>query len=156
MPSRPRGGPGVRPLEERRRVNPGHHGPLPPPGSLIPLEAADGVPEPARALEGEAYATWCRIWTSGATWLAVKVDAELILMICEQIAERERLRKAVLDCDPDWRSRSALRTLEKAIYDELGSLGFNPSDRTRMAVAEVTKSPLDDLMDRRRAKVSGQ
>lgn len=152
MPQRPTG-PRGKPLEEHRRVHAGHR-PLPGADALTRLPAPAGVPEPARPLGVEGAAMWRRVWTSGAIWLADKIDAETILILCEQVDERDRLRYIVLN-DPDWRDRTQLRVLEKAIIDTLGFLGFNPTDRKRLAVAEVEASPLDDMMARRRDKAAG-
>lgn len=92
---------------------------------------------------------WDRIWTSGANWLAERVDAEQVLIVCEQIDERQALRLEVLK-DKDWRARGGLRALEGQITDGLAVLGFNPVDRTRLGVAEVMRvSKLEALRARR-------
>jgi len=57
-------------------------------------------------------------------------------MLCEHIDERQQLRFKVLK-DGDWRERAALRSLDKQIVEELSLLGFSPTDRSRLGLAEV-------------------
>lgn len=145
---RPRGRP-PKPLEEKLRLgNPGKR-PLPDRAELTVLPAAPVPPEPTRPLGTAGRAMWDRIWTSGANWLAERVDAEQVLIVCEQIDERQALRLEVLK-DKDWRARGGLRALEGQITDGLAVLGFNPVDRTRLGVAEVMRvSKLEALRARR-------
>jgi hypothetical protein len=35
---------------------------------------------------------WEQVWTSGAGWLKQNMDTELVLMLCEAVDERMRLR----------------------------------------------------------------
>lgn len=92
---------------------------------------------------------WNRVWGAGATWLAELVDAEQVLILCEQADERAALRVKVLR-DGEWRERAALRALDAQIMDGLAVLGFNPVDRARLGVAEVKRaSALDDFLTKR-------
>lgn len=147
------GGVKPKPIEHHRRVG-ATRVDFPDEAHTVKLPAPRGVPEPMRQLGTEGTAMWVRVWSSGAVWLADKIDAETILVLCEQVDERQMLRQAVMNSE-DWRDRPHLRVLEKSIIDTLGFLGFNPSDRRRLAVAEVVASPLDDMMAARRAKSSG-
>ena len=50
----------------------------------------------------------------------------------------------------DWRERVALRAIDNQITSQLGLLGFNPSQRSRLGVAEVQReSALDRLIAQR-------
>jgi hypothetical protein len=98
-------------------------------------------------------ALWDRVWAAGATWLADRIDAETLLIICEQMDERQQLRGSVLR-DGNWRDRAALRALDLQVMAGLGLLGFNPTDRARLAVAEVEPSALDAFMARRQKRTS--
>jgi hypothetical protein len=79
---------------------------------------------------------WVRIWSAGAVWLAVLADADMVLLLCEQIDERQALRRSVLK-DGGRFDRAALRALEKQIAHGLSMLGLTPTDRARLGVAEV-------------------
>ena len=53
---------------------------------------------------------------------------------------------AVLNAFPE-------RSIEKQVASNLGLLGFTPSDRTRLGVAEVAKTTkLDEMLRRRRER----
>lgn len=139
----------TKPLEQKRMLgNPGRR-PLPEEGELIKLEAVTEIPEPPRPLGKYGLELWDRVWNMGATWISPNTDIELLLMTCEMIDERWNLRVQVLK-DGDPRERRQLRYLEKDIVSNLSLLGFSPSDRTRLGVAEVkAKSKLEELMARR-------
>lgn len=145
---RPTGRP-PKPLEEKRRLgNPGKRA-LPDRATLTALPAAAGPPEPSRPLGQAGRALWDRVWNAGATWLAELVDAEQILITCEQVDERAALRVQVLR-DGDWRARAGLRALDAQVMDGLAVLGFNPVERSRLGVAEVKRaSALDDFLTKR-------
>jgi len=135
---RPRGQP-PKPLEEKIRTgNPGKR-PLPDRATLTVLPAAEAPPEPSRPLARPGRELWDRIWSAGATWIAEQVDAEHILILCEQADERAKLRGEVIKLG-DWRERAALRALDAQIMTGLALLGFNPVDRSRLGVAEVKRA----------------
>lgn len=70
-------------------------------------------------------------------------------MTCEMVDERWNLRVKVMQSD-DAAMRRGLRELDKQIVSNLSLLGFTPSDRSRLGVAEVkAKSKLEELMERR-------
>lgn len=122
-------------------------------GEIPYVPAADGVPQPMRPLGQVGLAMWERIWNSGAVWLADKIDAESLLVLCEQVDERAALRVLVLR-NGDWRQRNALRALDAQVMGALGMLGFNPVDRARMGVVEVKPNSLDEFMIRRQQRSS--
>jgi hypothetical protein len=131
--------------------NPGKRA-LPAKGTLVVLPAATGPPDPHRPLGQAGRDLWNRVWTSGAVWLAPNVDSETLLIVCEQIDERQALRVQVLR-EGNWRDRSGLRALDNQILSGLAVLGFNPVDRSRLGAAEVkTTSRLDELLARRAAR----
>lgn len=143
----PRTGRPPKPAEQKRRTgNPGKRK-LPDLAAVTPLPASS-PPDPPRPLGAAGGALWERAWGHGRAWMA-ETDAELLMLTCEQLDERQALRLKVLR-EGDWRERAALRALDKAVQDGLSMLGFTPTDRTRMGVAEVTvRSKLDDIANRR-------
>jgi hypothetical protein len=65
------------------------------------------------------------------------------------VDERWNLRIKVMQSD-DAVMRRGLRELDRQIVSNLSLLGFTPSDRSRLGVAEVkAKSKLEELMERR-------
>ena len=73
-------------------------------------------------------------------------------MTCEMVDERWNLRVKVMQSD-DAVMRRGLRELDRQIVSNLSLLGFTPSDRSRLGVAEVkAKSKLEELMDRRASR----
>lgn len=137
-----------KPIEQKRALgNPGKR-PLPQEGSLVLLPSMYEIPEPPRPLVTEAAkALWNRTWTMGQTWLSPQTDIELLLMTCEMVDERWNLRIKVLqDNRPE--ERKGLRDLERQLVANLSLLGFTPTDRSRLGVAEVKKiSKLEALRE---------
>lgn len=147
---RPTGRP-PKPVEQKRLTgNPGKR-PLPDRRNVTVLPAVTEPPEPHRPLGAVGRQLWDTAWGSGARWLARSTDAETLLIVCEQLDERQALRLQVLR-DKDWRDRAALRALDGQIMDGLALLGFNPVDRSRLGVAEVASvSKLEALRRQRNA-----
>jgi len=128
-----------KPIEQKRALgNPGRR-PLPQEGSLVLLPSMYEVPEPPRPLITQAARDiWERTWSMGQTWLSPQTDIELLLMTCEMVDERWNLRIKVLqDNRPE--ERKGLRDLERQLIANLSLLGFTPTDRSRLGVAEVKK-----------------
>ena len=146
----------AKPIEQKRLLgNPGKRA-LPDEDSVILLERAEEIPEPTRPLLKYGQELWDRIWGMGATWVSDKTDIELLMMTCEMIDERWNLRVKVMQND-DPRMRRGLRELDRQIVSNLSLLGFTPSDRARLGVAEIkAKSKLEELMERRMLREEGR
>jgi hypothetical protein len=83
-----------------------------------------------------------RVIDEGAFWLA-ESDAMAVSMLREAIEERHDIRKRVMAGSGE---RRELRELDKQIISQLSALGFDPTARARLGVAEVTRvSKLADL-----------
>ena len=145
-----------KPIEQKRLLgNPGKRA-LPDEDSVILLERAEETPKPTRPLLKYGQELWDRIWGMGATWVSDKTDIELLMMTCEMIDERWNLRVKVMQND-DPRMRRGLRELDRQIVSNLSLLGFTPSDRARLGVAEIkAKSKLEELMERRMLREEGR
>lgn len=135
-----------KPIEQKRKTgNPGKRA-LPKESSLVVLPMATGIPEPHRPLLKYGKEFWDRVWGLGTSWISAQSDIELVLITCELIDERWNLRIKVMKSD-DPKQRRALRDLDRAIVSNLSLLGFSPSDRSRLGVAEVkARSKLEELM----------
>lgn len=123
-----------KPIEQKRLLgNPGKRA-LPSQALEIPM--ATEIPEPHRPLLKYGQELWDKVWGLGTNWISPNTDAELLLMTCEMIDERWNLRVKVMQSD-DARLRRGLRELDRQIISNLSLLGFSPSDRSRLGVAEV-------------------
>lgn len=132
-----------KPIEQKRLLgNPGKRA-LPSQALAIPM--ATEIPEPHRPLLKYGQELWDKVWGLGTNWISPNTDAELLLMTCEMIDERWNLRVKVMQSD-DARLRRGLRELDRQIISNLSLLGFSPSDRSRLGVAEVkAMSKLESL-----------
>jgi hypothetical protein len=112
-----------------------------------PLEYVEGgYIEPVRPLEFAGKQLWDSAMTTGQNWIARNSDTQLLLMVCEQMDRRTDLISKIEETQ-EWRLYRALHDLEKMISTNLSLLGFTPSDRTRLGLAEVkAASKLEQLM----------
>ena len=142
----------AKPIELKRKLgNPGKRA-MPGEGELMTIEA--GFREPLRPLGEAGQQLWDEIYMVGGMWISPRSDTQLLQMCCELLDRREILREEFL-ADPTNRpvNMSLLET-EKLIQTSLSLLGFTPSDRSRLGLAEVkAKSKLEELMDRRANRV---
>lgn len=116
---------------------------------VISLEQVSGVPDPLRRLNDSGLSLWVRIWEMGEIWISQRTDIELVQLVCEQLDERDGLRDYVIDNIDARFERSALRELEKSIRSNLSLLGFTPTDRMKLGVAEVKRlNAVEEMMSR--------
>lgn len=118
------------------------------------LEGAKVVPEPPRPLGIVGRTIWEEIWRSGALWIALHTDSNVILALCERMDERDRLRKWVMSDEGfhDWKAWAALRMVDGQAMAGLSAIGFTPVDRARLQVAEVGTSELDEHLAKRASR----
>jgi hypothetical protein len=95
----------------------------------------------------------------GQAWLSPEADRVLMSMLAKRIDEQRTLERLIDRADPYsdriLSLRRALRALDEQITKLLAELGFTPSARSRLGVAEVkrrTPSEMDELMVRRDAR----
>ena len=141
----------AKPAEQKRLTgNPGKRA-LPDEQAVILLQQITEVPEPPRPLLKYGQALWDRVWAMGLTWVSDTTDMELLTMTCEMVDERWNLRVKVMQSD-DATMRRGLRELDRQIISSLSLLGFTPSDRSRLGVAEVKKqTKIEELIAKRNA-----
>jgi hypothetical protein len=144
QPGRP-----AKPIEQKRLLgNPGKRA-LPDQSTITLIPMADSTPEPTRPLLKYGRELWDKVWGTGINWISPNTDTELLLMTCEMIDERWNLRVQVMQ-NNDPKDRRGLRELDKAIVSNLSLLGFSPSDRSRLGLAEVKKmSKLEEIIAKR-------
>ena len=142
----------AKPVEQKRLL--GNPGKRALPSNALALPRATETPEPGRPLLRYGQELWTKVWGAGVNWISPNTDVELLLMTCEMVDERWNLRIKVMQAD-DPKQRRGLRELEKQIVSNLSLLGFTPSDRTRLGVAEVkAQSKLEELMQRKANRVA--
>jgi hypothetical protein len=119
-----------------------------PNGEPVALLQPQGLPEPPEGLGEKGLEFWGLVYSEGR-WISHQTDRTLVTLTAELIEEREQLRALVLANPEDYRLRSGLRDLEKALTSNLGQMGFTPADRSRLGFAEVKKeNKLEELMRR--------
>lgn len=126
--------------------------PLPKLAEIVLLPQADGMPDFPADLSEAGRDLWRRVWQDGITWISPKTDAQAAEEACRAADDvaiaRERYRAT-----RDPKDASALVSLGKRLDDALSMLGFNPTARSRLGVAEVRRvSALDELIERRASR----
>jgi hypothetical protein len=97
---------------------------------------------------------WNAAMTTGSQWIARNSDTQLLLMTCEQMDRRIDIIAKIAESS-EWRLYRALHDLEKMITSNLSLLGFTPTDRTRLGVAEVkVANKLEELLARKAERVA--
>lgn len=144
-----------KPTEQKRLLgNPGQRK-LPDGEDTIALYA--GKREPLAPLGDAGQALWDAVFGEGELWISPRTDVAWLQIVCELLDRREVLKVEWL-ADPSNRpvNMSLLET-EKMLQSGLGLLGFTPTDRSRLGVAEVkAKSKLEELMERRANREDGR
>jgi len=118
-------------------------------GEIVALPMADGVPPLPADVEAAGAELWKRIWAEGLTWISPTSDMAAAVeacMVADDLAVARRRYRAT--SDP--KDASALAAMGKRFDEALSVLGFNPTARSRLGVAEVKRaSALDKLLERR-------
>ena len=143
-----------KPNEVKRATgNPGKRA-LPELAVVTPLPMAREVPEPPATLGPDGRRLWDRAWSAAITWLSPDSDWEAIETACriaDDLAAARTKYRATLEA-ADGR---VLVQLNKSYADALSALGFNPTARSRLGVAEVKRvSALDELIQKRKQRSS--
>ena len=132
-----------KPLEQHKRTgtwNATRH------GKRQGAELAAVEPVASEPYEHDALDVFVQIMESGAPWLA-RTDAVRLAMLRQSLEERARL---VLVAEASTEARKQLRDLNKEISEWLSLLGFDPSARARLGLAEVkAASALEKLQAKR-------
>lgn len=156
-----------KPIEQKRRAgNPGKRA-LPKSSDLVALESAGATPPVPIDLDDYGRGVWSLVWNSPASmWLSPQIDAPMrVKTVCRLQSEVAKLTESVaslgfLLSEPITTPTGVvvgerivpnpavkmLRDVEKQLDKELSALGFDPTARARLGLAEVkTRSILDKL-----------
>lgn len=167
-----------KPLEQKRRTgNPGKRT-LPELSKTVALEPASSIPPVPFDLDDFARGIWSMVWSSPAqAWLSPQLDAPMrVKTVCRLHSEIHRLVEMIdklgtLLSEPITTPTGIvvgerivpnpavkmLRDVEKQLDRELSALGFDPTARARLGLAEVKRqSILQRLIDDERQPVEGQ
>ena len=144
-----------KPIEQKRLLgNPGKRA-MPSADSTITLFA--GYREPLAPLGDAGQKLWDSVFNEGELWVSPRTDVALLQIVCELMDRREVLKQEWLADPAERKLNMSLLETEKAIQSGLSLLGFTPSDRARLGVAEVkAKSKLEELMERRANREEGR
>lgn len=147
----------AKPLERKRRTgrSPGRDSggrKLPEVAAVVALPMADGTPDAPDDFGVAARALWEQAWTRGAVWITPATDMQAVVHACrladDLAVARERYRATR---DPS--DGKMVDGFHKSLQAAFGVLGFDPSARSRLGIAEVRKdSRLDELLARRKAQ----
>ena len=116
------------------------------------LPMASSVPDAPEGLGVEGTELWEKAWSHAITWLSTSSDIHAIenaARLADDLAFARKKYRATLE-PADGR---LLVHLNKAFVDSLSSLGFDPTARSRLGVAEVKAiSAIDKLLAKREAR----
>ena len=126
--------------------NPGKRA-MPKIAETFPLEG--GWIEPLRPLEEAGTQLWDSVFKEGELWVSRRTDVHLLQVTCEQLDRRNHLSNLWRSNPTDKNLLMRLVEVERAIAANLSLLGFTPSDRSRLGLAEIkAKSKLQELMEK--------
>jgi len=137
----PRGRP-PKPVEQHRRTgtfNAAKHNR----GALVAVEPVDVAP-----FQRQASDLFADIMQAGSAWFA-RTDGVQLAMLRESLEERERLLPVA---ESSTEARKQLRELNREIADWLTQLGFNPTARARLGLAEVKAASTLEKLQAKRSK----
>lgn len=139
----------------------------PPPAPGQGLTAANGVPTPPE-LKDAGQELWAEIWQAGRAWLSPDSDYYLVRLICEAHDEYTELRCLLTSGEVDRYYITAngqvvthpvvtqLAGIRTQLTAWLAAIGFSPSDRSRLGLAEVrVRDAMDELKARRIERATG-
>ncbi len=122
------------------------------PGSdteVVVLPMADAIPEPPAELGLDGRAVWSKIWSEGISWISPDSDWTIAVETCtladDMAVARKRYRAT---SDPG--DGRMVASFSERLAKSLSLLGFSPTDRTRLGLAEVKRvSKLETLRQQR-------
>jgi hypothetical protein len=110
---------------------------------------AGDVPEPPSDFGLEARGLWGRAWGQGLTWISPASDMDAVVEAC-RVADDLAIARNRYQATTDPADLRAVVAASKRLSESLSALGFTPTDRSRLGVAEVKKqNALEELISRR-------
>lgn len=123
--------------------------PLPKTAEVVALPMAEGAPLLPLGIEADGAELWKRVWQQGITWISPHSDMAAVIEAC-QVADDLAVARRRYRATSDPKDAAALATMGKRFDAALSVLGFNPTARSRLGVAEVKRaSALQTLLAQR-------
>lgn len=123
--------------------------PLPKAAEVVALPMAEGVPLLPPGIEADGADLWRQIWQQAITWISPHSDMAAVIEAC-QVADDLAVARRRYRATSDPKDAAALATMGKRFDAALSVLGFNPTARSRLGVAEVKRaSALQNLLANR-------
>lgn len=123
--------------------------PLPALAKVSALPMARKIPPAPDYLQAEGQRLWERAWASAITWLSPDSDMQAIETAC-RLADANVAAQIKYMATLESADARAFVAVNKAFRESLAALGFDPTSRSKLGVAEVQKaSALDELIARR-------
>jgi phage terminase small subunit len=143
-----------KPLEVKRRTGraPGRDsGGRKLPEVVSILRMSDDTPEPPADLGLEGTDLWRKAWAAAITWLSEDSDWTAVVNAC-RAADDLAIARRRYNATSDPGDGRAVVALGKALTDALSVLGFDPTSRSKLGVAEVKKATALEQLLANRAK----
>lgn len=131
------------------------------------LSASTTAPEPPELGE-QGLALWFHVWEAGRAWLSPDSDYTIVRLLCEGQDEAAELRELLNTKTVERFYVTAngqvvthpvvtqLANLRTQLTSWLAAIGFSPSDRSRLGLAEVrVRDSMDELKARRIDRATG-
>jgi hypothetical protein len=113
------------------------------------------VPEFPEGLEAAGIELWRSGWDQAITWVSPQSDWAQMVEAC-RLADDLAIAREKFRATHDAKDGRIVAMLSKSLTDALSALGFNPTARTRLGVAEVKRvSKLEDLLATRETRRAG-
>jgi len=108
-----------------------------------------GRVDPPEDLGPAGLELWSRVFDEGEIWISPRLDFTLLERVCRAL-DRAVLLEREFGEDPTNRQIvMSINETDKLIYSGLGLLGFTPSDRAKLGLAEVkAKSKWQEFLER--------
>lgn len=142
-------------------LRPGGHKPSVPSTAISRYSGTVSVPEPPEGLKERGSAEWGKIWNAGKAWLHPAEDYHWVEQISRAYddiagfrAEVEKTGLIVKGYAGQQTANPLLREIDAqqaTIRKCLSQLGFSPTDRAKLGLAEIkVRSGLQDLQNRQK------
>ncbi len=120
-----------------------------PAADVAVLAPAEGIPPVPLVLERNGRDLWNRVWASGVSWVSPVTDSLAVEAVC-QLADDLQCARNAFRSSGDTKDGRLVAIMHKELMSGLSAIGFDPTSRTRLGVAEVKRlSKVDELIARR-------
>jgi P27 family predicted phage terminase small subunit len=133
----------------------------------LEVVSLDNVPAEPSGFDSVASLVWSQLWRAGRKHLSNDSDFVLMALLCSKIAERTQLadwlaedfsRRFYETANGQIVSHPAVKQIDQydaQITSWLSMLGFSPSDRARLGLAEVRIADALDQFRQRKQDAGG-